>query len=157
MQPNVTITILVAYFVGLVLFWLWDRSNQTRRIKGLLREVGGDAAPPQISTGTKRERDYHVKISDAQVTCSRPDGTIEKIAWSDLHKVEILTTDEGPEAPDIFWVLHGTRSGCVIPWGATGAAELLTRLQELPGFRNDAIIDAASLTTNNQLECWIRE
>ena len=39
---------------------------------------------------------------------------------------------------------------------AMGEAELLKRLQALPGFRNDPIIDAPSLTTNNCLVCWER-
>lgn len=77
--------------------------------------------------------------------------------WDDLQAVEVLTTDEGPFLPDQFWVLHGSTQGFVIPWGATGERELLRRLQELPGFRNEAIVEASSLTENNRLLCWLRE
>ncbi len=30
---------------------------------------------------------------------------------ADLQKVEVVTTSEGPFAPDVFWVLHGTEGG----------------------------------------------
>jgi hypothetical protein len=102
------------------------------------------------------EADFVVHVSDTGATCSRPDGKTESVQWSDLERVEILTTDDGPFAPDQFWVLSGSKGGCVVPWGATGERELMTRLQALAGFRNDVIVGAASLTTNNLLLCWQR-
>jgi hypothetical protein len=69
----------------------------------------------------------------------------------------VETTDEGPFAPDVFWILVGTAaSGCVIPQGATGDAILLERLQKLPGFDNDAFIRAMRSTSNEKFLCWKR-
>ena len=76
--------------------------------------------------------------------------------WNELQRVEILTTDEGPFAPDQFWILHGSADYCAIPWGATGEKQLLRRLQELPNFRNEEIVNAVYLTTNSLLVCWDR-
>ena len=76
--------------------------------------------------------------------------------WDDLQRVEIVTTDHGPFAPDVFWVLHGLKAGCVIPQGATGEKELLERLQALPGFRYEAVIEAMSSTENRRFLCWER-
>lgn len=74
-------------------------------------------------------------------------GTVE---LEDLQRVEILTTDQGPFRPDVFWVLHGSETSCVGPQGATGERELLDRLQKLPGFRNEAVIKAMPSTENRR-------
>jgi hypothetical protein len=72
---------------------------------------------------------FIVEVSDAGVSCSRPDQKVESVTWDDLQCVEIVNTDEGPFFPDVFWVLHGSESGCVIPQGATGEEQLLERLK----------------------------
>ncbi len=99
---------------------------------------------------------YIVEVSDAGVSCSRLDQKVESVTWDDLQRVEIVNTDEGPFFPDVFWVLHGSESGCVIPQGATGEEQLLERLQELPGFDNEALIKAMTVTTNTRSLCWRR-
>jgi hypothetical protein len=95
-----------------------------------------------------------VELTASGVSCSRPDKTVESVRWDDLQCVEILNTDEGPFRPDVFWILHGSKGGCVIPQGATGERQFLERLQKLPGFDNKALIKAMSVTTNNRTICW---
>jgi hypothetical protein len=73
-----------------------------------------------------------------------PDGTARRVEWSDLRAVEIATTDGGPFAEDVFWVLHSTGSPLLVPQSAGGSDALLTRLQELPGFDSRAVIAAMS-------------
>ena len=90
------------------------------------------------------------------VTCHHPNGTEESVTWADLQAVLIETNDEGPFAPDVFWILVGRPGGCIIPEGATGEAELLNRLQALDGFDNDAVIAAMSSTDNQRFLCWKR-
>jgi hypothetical protein len=99
---------------------------------------------------------FVVEVSDAGVSCARPGQKVEKVAWDDLQRVEIVNTDEGPFLPDVFWVLHGSESGCVIPQGAAGEEQLLERLQKLPGFDNKAVIEAMTVTTNKRSLCWQR-
>lgn len=103
------------------------------------------------------ESQYVVSLSQSEVSCRHPDGTTEQVAWEDLQRVEILTTDHGPFFPDIFWVLHGSAAGCVVPQGATGEKELLERLQRLPGFRNEAVIEAMPSTDNRRFLCWEKQ
>ena len=95
-----------------------------------------------------------VRVNDEEVVCERPDGKTERVRWADLQGVEVITTDDGPFAPDVFWVLHGTTGGCAVPQGATGDRELLERLQRLPGFDNDAFIRAMGCTENARFACW---
>ncbi len=99
------------------------------------------------------ESHYLVQISESDVSCARPDGNMESVAWDDLQQVEIVTTDDGPFRPDVFWVLHGSTTGCVVPQGATGEPELLERLQQLPGFRNGAVMEAMCSADNRRFLC----
>ena len=97
-----------------------------------------------------------VRVSDREVLCERPDGKVERVGWGDLQKVEVVTTSDGPFAPDVFWVLHGTVGGCAVPQGASGDGDLLARLQALPGFDNNAVIEAMSSTSDRRFLCWLR-
>ena len=100
------------------------------------------------------ESRFVVRLSDTEVVCERPDGKVERVGWADLQKVEVVTTGDGPFAPDVFWVLHGTDGGCAVPQGAAGDGQLLERLQTLPGFDNRSLIEAMSSTSDRRFLCW---
>ena len=84
------------------------------------------------------------------------DGKQETVLWSELQNVTIMTTDEGPFSDDVFWVLSGSETGCLVPSEAEGMKELLPRLQQLPGFDNEAVIRAMGSTGNEKFLCWRR-
>jgi hypothetical protein len=80
---------------------------------------------------------------------------IEQIAWDKLVKVSILTTDEGPSAEDFFWLLHAADgTGCVVTNEQACQADLLSRLQRLPGFDNAAVIESSGSTNRAEFVCW---
>ena len=54
-----------------------------------------------------RQGKFETEISDAGVRCTDPNGRVDVMVWSDLRRIEIMTTDEGPFSPDVFWVLIG--------------------------------------------------
>jgi hypothetical protein len=147
---------IAAGAVVFVVIRLWQKWATNCLAKRLVSDVLAKTKTADGLPKLKPESDFVVDVSGTGATCRRPDGKTESVKWNDLERVEILTTDEGPFAPDIFWVLYGSSDGCVIPWGATGETELLNLLQALPGFRYDVLVDAASLATNNQLLCWER-
>ena len=97
-----------------------------------------------------------VVFDDEGVTCRRPTGLVETVRWADLQIVYIQTTDAGPAIDDVFWVLGGGETGCVVPSEAEGADLLLARLQQLPNFDNHAVIDAMSCSDNREFVCWRR-
>jgi len=97
---------------------------------------------------------FVIQMNDLEVSCHRPDGSIECVRWDDLQKVSVLTTSDGPLVTDVFWLLHGEQGGCAIPQGATGDSELLERLQRLPGFDNKTFIDAMGSTEEAMFTCW---
>ncbi|NNE00056.1 MAG: hypothetical protein HKN47_22275 [Pirellulaceae bacterium] len=99
---------------------------------------------------------YRVEVSDTEIRHLHPDGGQEILAWDDLQSVVILTTDQGPMLPDLYWVLSSGQSNCMIAQGATGEKAMIERLQSLPGFDNETMIDAMSSITTQRFALWHR-
>ncbi len=95
--------------------------------------------------------------SDAVIRV-QPDGMRKTIRWDDLDEIRILTTDEGPWHEDVHFVLitFDGKRGCTVPQLCDGSKQLLERLQQLPGFDNEAVIEAMSSTSNAEFVCWKR-
>src|SRR4051812_17361617 len=99
-----------------------------------------------------------IQIDDNGIKRYLLDGTLEHVAWDELVEVFVMTTDAGPFVEDVFFVLEGKHgTGCVVPQGAPESSQLLERLQRLPGFDNEAIIQAMSCTENARFVCWRRD
>ena len=80
---------------------------------------------------------------------------VEQVAWDDLEGVDIITTDEGPRREDVFFVLHGKDgNGVVVPQETAVPKKLLERLQDLPGFDNEKVIQAMGCSENARFTCW---
>ena len=142
---------VVAYFL-ITLGTRWWHSRGLRRALERVRRARESGSPVRLYPESR----FVVRLTETEVACERPDGNVERVAWQDLQKVEVVTTSDGPQAPDVFWVLHGTTGGCAIPQGATGDAELLSRLQDLPGFDNGAVIQAMCCASDARFLCWRR-
>lgn len=97
-----------------------------------------------------------VRFDEKGVVRTMGDGRTESVLWDDLREVRIITTDEGPLTDDVFWLLVGDSGGCAVPSEADGAKDLMARLQQLPGFRNDMVIKAMASTSNAEFICWKR-
>lgn len=97
-----------------------------------------------------------VRFDDEAVTCIRRNGHMGRVRWSDLRAVLVRTTADGPVADDLFWVLVGREGGCVVPSEAQGCDRLLERLQSLPGFDNQAAIQASLCVEDRSFLCWER-
>ncbi len=102
------------------------------------------------------EAKWVVAVSESEVSCTRPNGEVESLRWDDLQVVAIETTDEGPYIADVFFYLAGEQTGCVVPLGATGEDEMIKRLQDLPGFDNEAFSEAMASTSNRKFIVWRR-
>lgn len=83
-------------------------------------------------------------------------GREQSIRWDEIRRLEIVTTDEGPWAPDCFWLLYD--AGCVcrllivqenMPDGLLSAFQ--TRLS---GFNNEVVIRAMGSTIKQQFLVW---
>jgi hypothetical protein len=98
--------------------------------------------------------DDEATIDEIGVTHCLDDGSVVRVAWGDLVRVALITVDRGPFAEDLYFVLDD-REGrrCMLP-GAR-AAELLPRLQRLPGFDNQQVQRAADCVDDEaHFVCW---
>jgi hypothetical protein len=99
-----------------------------------------------------------IEISNDAICRKLTNGSEEKVAWEDLQEVSVMTTDQGPFADDVYFVLLGASgSGCVIPQSTPESGAVLERLQQLPGFDNEAFIRALGSTENATFTCWKRK
>ena len=89
-----------------------------------------------------------VKFDEQEVRLSCPDGHVERIAWRDIQRVVIITTDLGPTIDDVFYVLEGGSSVCPVPSQAAGMERLADRLFAFPRFNSENFMAAISSTDN---------
>jgi hypothetical protein len=120
---------------------------------GLLRRLF-DRSSARPKKELHPEATYRVEWDAEEISCTWPSGERRSVAWEKLRSVRIRTTDAGPFTADVFWVLEGNGSFCVVPQAARGEERLLARLQELPGFDSEAVIAAMSSTDNAEFTCW---
>lgn len=99
-----------------------------------------------------------VEFDDTAVRRRMANGKVESITWDELAAIDIVTTDEGPYAADVFWLLMNRDhvKGCAVANDAEGFRLLLERLQRLPGFDNAAVINAMGSTGNARFVVWRR-
>jgi hypothetical protein len=81
---------------------------------------------------------------------------VEEVAWGDLALVEVITTDDGPYAEDMFFMLHGANSkGVVVSNDLAVTHDLVMQLQKrLAGFDNLALVKASGLTESGSFLLW---
>ncbi|QLY32072.1 hypothetical protein [Nocardia huaxiensis] len=97
-----------------------------------------------------------VEINDTFVRRTLADGRVEEVAWNELAEVRIITMADGSFSDELFFVLIGaTGKGCVVPYSAADRA-FLTRLQALPGFDRDKVVEARLSMADRQLLVWRR-
>jgi len=97
-----------------------------------------------------------LEIDDQIIRCLFPDGTVQQIAWDKLRAVVIETNDKGPFEEDVYFLLwsDSKENFCAIPQCADSTQTLITRLQSLPDFYNEAVIKAMRCTSNRSFLCW---
>ena len=99
---------------------------------------------------------FIVVMTEHGVACEHPRRKREFIEWDQINEISIVTTDEGPFAPDVWLLLIGDETGCSIPQGAVGYQELYDRISRFPGFDFKAVIAASACADNAQFMCWKR-
>lgn len=81
--------------------------------------------------------------------------------WLPLNEIEEITLvnkEADPLIDDVIWELVTLKGVKLeIPDGIKGSKELLERLQRLPGFDNDAVIESMSAFSSSRRLCWKRK
>jgi hypothetical protein len=98
-----------------------------------------------------------VDVGDETITFRWAGGSTSSLRWENIERVVIRTTDAGPFDDDVFFVVQAAGTTYVIPQGAAGTNQLRERLQQLPDFDNEAIINSMGCTDNQEFVCWERE
>jgi len=81
------------------------------------------------------------------------------VAWTDIERVRILTTDQGPQTEDVFFVIDGKNgTGCMVSQELATRGKLLEALQaRLDGVNNAAVIEAMMSVENKVFTIWERK
>ena len=96
-----------------------------------------------------------ISVTEEGVTRTRGNRKVESVTWEDLAEVAIVTTSDGPFEEDVYWLLIGkSGGGCAVPQSLDPQGEILKRLQTLPGFDNEAVIQAMGSVENATVVCW---
>jgi hypothetical protein len=76
---------------------------------------------------------FEVEIREIGIPVTAPDGTRQSVPWSDLRKVVLRTTDDGPGKPNIFWDLYTEQKApaATFPSGSTGEDRFLWEIDSL--------------------------
>jgi hypothetical protein len=86
---------------------------------------------------------------------AQPTDSQHGVRWEALAEVALMTTSGGPFEEDVFFVLtYEDGPNSAVPLGE--AAELLPRLQELPGFDNETYIQAMAVSEEGISWLWRR-
>jgi len=95
-----------------------------------------------------------IEVAERQITYLGPllGGSVSVDA---ITRVEIITTDDGPHMPDVFWTLfHKDGPALSIPSNAEGADQLLNAFAALPGFDYKAVVRAMGSTLPSTFLIW---
>lgn len=97
----------------------------------------------------------HLTIDDVGITRTAP-KLREHVAWEDITRVRILTSDSGPYVEDVFFVIDGKDgNGCVVAHDLAVRSKLLEALQaRFPTLDNGGVIRAMGSTTNQVFTIW---
>ena len=102
------------------------------------------------------EDDYIITLTGEYISVINPKGITETVHWADVHTILLLTTDQGPFEPDIWFVLIGTQGKCVFPQGAPKSDEAYDHISQFEGFDFEVFIKAMSITHNEEHVLWKR-
>jgi hypothetical protein len=108
--------------------------------------------------GARRPKSHQVSFDEEAVTFIQAGGERQVVRWSELVEVGILTTDEGPTVDDVHWILIDEKGeGFAVPSETEGMSQLVARLQKLPEFDNEAVVQAMGSSQDAKFHCWRRE
>lgn len=96
-----------------------------------------------------------IQVSEEELILEYKNGNKENYLFVELKKASLITTDEGPFVDDVFWLMM-FKTIIMIPQGIPGEDNLLARMQKLPDFDNDAVIEAMTCSENNAFHVWER-
>ncbi len=99
-----------------------------------------------------------IEHDDAGMTIQLSTDNVEHMTWDELSMVVIETNSLGPFVDDVHWLLVGSdpERSWRMAADTAGFDDLLSRLQQLPAFDNDVVIDAMTSVDDARFLAWQR-
>lgn len=158
--PDIIVVVLAtsALAGGALAYFRYQQRKSTHFVRVALEQVLRETPLQRESVGeiVDPASTHIVSFSENLVLCTYPDGRTEVIDISQLSGVDLVTTDDGPLHPDVFWVLLEGNKEVLVPWGASNEPELMDAILKLDGLDFDAMIEASTSTRNARFVCWRR-
>lgn len=105
---------------------------------------------------TNPEDFYEITITDQAVSINHPSSGTAEIKWSDIDRILMITTDQGPFLPDVWLALCGKGLKVMLPQGAKGYDEVYDTVTQYDRFDFANVIEAAGSTENREFLLWTR-
>lgn len=98
---------------------------------------------------------FVVTFDGKEVRSSHPKRSYGSVLISQIVEVGVLTTDEGPIAPDV-WIMLLDDDGltCTFPSDAEGSKPVIDLLLTFEGFDHRTFIEAIGSTSNAKFVVW---
>mgnify|MGYP001445008037 CR=1 FL=1 len=110
---------------------------------------------PYLLAWQLRRRREILQITDWGIRRILPGGKSEAITWQALSEVWVVTTDTGPFAEDVYFLLVASdATGVAVPNSLALKNDLLAYLQKLPAFDNQRLVEAMGSTGNARFLVW---
>ncbi len=153
-MPAPVVALLAALAIVLAaLAVAWRRRGRGGGLGGARTGAGAQAC------GSDAAPRASVAATDAGIVATAPDGATQSVRWDALARVTIRTTDAGPWAEDVFWLLEDGAGQVRVRYagGADGTQEALAAMQaRLAGFDDAQVVAAMGSTGNAAFPVWER-
>lgn len=101
---------------------------------------------------------FVVDFDGIEIRSSHPKRSYGSIQVDGIVEVGILTTDEGPSAPDVWIMLLDSKGlACTFPSDAEGHKPVIDLLLKFEGFDYRTFIEAMGSTSNAKFVVWQKQ
>lgn len=130
--------------LGLLWFWRW-------RTRWRLESAATKASEPVPARGAR-------VLVDATGIALDAGGPPQRLAWDRIQRVHIESVAGGLDTDQVQWVLTpaGGSAALRVAQTAPGADAMIARLQQLPGFQYESMIQSMITTDATEFLVWER-
>ncbi len=110
----------------------------------------------QARFGARRAVTEALDVGDLEARRVLADGRVERVAWHEVTRVEVVHARRGPHAAagGVVMLAGDADHGCLVPFDRIGDSHLLERLERLPGFPVGTFVRALEDPDGGDVVCW---
>ena len=88
---------------------------------------------------------------------TEPNGNKIECTIGEIEKVLIVTTEDGPFYPDVWWTIVANEKTLIFPQGAKGENKLSDKIMNFPGFNFEKFMESMKCVEDMEFVCWTKE